>query len=121
MAEAQKLEANETRLKEEYDRRQLQYRKSNEQEGAIHKKVIGRILSKQYLKHLKGNTYKILENEGFFRNPLESDLFSRFSPWLYQEIINELHARQDYSTSTEGLVHEAEKDLLRESQNFVNE
>jgi hypothetical protein len=60
LAEAQKLEANETRLKEEYDRRQLQYRKSNEQEGAMHKKVIGRILSKQYLKHLKGNTYKIL-------------------------------------------------------------
>jgi hypothetical protein len=62
LAEAQKLEANETRLKEEYERRQLQYRKSSEQESAAHKKVIGRILSKQFLKHLKDNTYKIIES-----------------------------------------------------------
>jgi hypothetical protein len=82
------LEANETRQKEEYDRRQLQYRKSNEQECAAQKKVIGRILSKQYLKHLKDNTYKILDTEGFFRSPLETDLFATFTPWLYQEIIN---------------------------------
>lgn len=62
LAEAQKLEANETRLKEEFDRRQLQYRKANEQECSTQKKVIGRILSKQYLKHLKNNTYKILDS-----------------------------------------------------------
>lgn len=88
LAEVQKLEANQTRLKEEYDRRQLQYRKSNQQEGAMQKKVIGRILSKQYLKHLKPNTYKLLTAEGFFRDPLQNDLYSHFSPWLYQEIIN---------------------------------
>ena len=70
LAEAQKLEANENRLREEYDRRQLQYRKANEQECAAQKKVIGRILSKQYMKHLKNNTYKILDSEGFFRAPL---------------------------------------------------
>jgi hypothetical protein len=62
----------------------LQYRKSNEQECAAQKKIIGRILSKQYLKNLKPNTYKILDSEGFFRQPLETDLYSRFTPWLYQ-------------------------------------
>lgn len=67
LAEAQMLEAKETRLREETERRQLQYRKANEQESAAHKKVIGRILSKQFLKNLKPNTYRILEVEGFFR------------------------------------------------------
>jgi hypothetical protein len=71
-------------LKDENERRQLQYRKSNEQECATQKKVIGRILSKQYLKHIKPNTYMILEEEGFFRQPLETDLLLRFTPWLYQ-------------------------------------
>ena len=60
------------RLREEYDRRQLQYRKANEQECAAQKKVIGRILSKQYMKHLKNNTYKILDSEGFFKGSLEN-------------------------------------------------
>ena len=60
LALAQKLESNETRLKEEYDRRQLQYRKSNEQEGYAQKKIISRILSKQYLRNLKPNTALIL-------------------------------------------------------------
>jgi hypothetical protein len=62
----------------------LQYRKANEQECATQKKVIGRILSKQYLKHLKANTEKILDSEGFFREPLETELYAEFSPWLYQ-------------------------------------
>ncbi len=48
-------------MKDENERRQLQYRKSNEQECAAQKKVIGRVLSKQYLKHIKPNTYMILE------------------------------------------------------------
>ena len=62
MAEAQKLEANEERLKEEYERRQLQYRKSKEQENASEKKVIGRIISKHCLKNLKENTEMMLEH-----------------------------------------------------------
>ena len=67
LAEVQKLEANDVRLKEQYDRRHLQYRKVSEQETAAQKKVIGRILSKQYLGYLKENTYKLLNFEGFFR------------------------------------------------------
>ena len=61
LAEAQKLEANETRLKEEYERRQLQYKTSGEQEKYAQKKVISRILSKQYLRSLRQNTNLVLE------------------------------------------------------------
>jgi len=48
----------------------LQYRKSNEQESFAQKKVISRILSKQYLKNLRDNTHVILEQQGFYRQPL---------------------------------------------------
>ena len=52
------------------------------------KKVIGRIISKHYLKNLKENTEVVLEHEGFFRHPLEFNLFERFVPWAYREIEN---------------------------------
>jgi hypothetical protein len=32
----------------------------------------------------------VLEHEGFYRNPLDFELFQKFVPWLYQEVLNEL-------------------------------
>ena len=71
----------------------MQYRKATEQECFAQKKVIGRIISKHYLKNIKENTDLVLEHEGFFRHPLEIDLYEKFVPWLYDEIANELKER----------------------------
>jgi len=33
----------------------------------------------------------ILEHEGFFRSPLQLDIFQQLVPWLYQEVLTELN------------------------------
>ena len=70
----------------------MQYKKSNDQEAFAQKKLISRILSKQYLKNLKQNTNLVLEQQGFFREPLETELFEVYTPWLYEQILEELKA-----------------------------
>lgn len=107
------------RLKEEYDRRALQYRKASEQEAAAQRKVIGRVLAKQYLSHLHDNTYRMLDFEGFFRQPLETQLYASFAPWLYNEILEELHSKEEYESAAEGLVKRATDDVAAESEGFV--
>lgn len=121
LADAQKLEANEARLKEEYDRRQLQYRRAAEADAAAHRKLVARVLSKQFLRPLRANTAALLTAEGFFRHPLEQTLYADFAPWLYGEVVAELHARADYAEAAEGLLGEAERELLREAQRSVRE
>ena len=107
LAEAQKLEANETRLKEQYERRQLQYKTSGEQEKFAQKKVISRILSKQYLKSVRSNTYLVLEEEGFFRQPLQTDLYEDYTPWIYKEILEQLKKNREFGEEIHKMVDEA--------------
>lgn len=86
LAETQKLESNQSRSQEELERRQLQFKKIRDQNVYTQKKLVGRVLSKQYLRNLHRNTNAILEEQGFFREPLEFDLYNNLLPWIYQEV-----------------------------------
>lgn len=65
--------------------------------------MIGRILSKQLLKHIKKNTYSTLDQQGFFHQPLEADLYDNYLPWLYQEIAEELANQTQIQDSTSSI------------------
>ena len=47
---------------------------------ATHKKVFSRVLAKQFLRDVKGNTLNYVEGNGFFRNRTHSTLCTRCSP-----------------------------------------
>lgn len=79
------------------------------------KKVISRILSKQYMKHLQENTESLLDYEGFFRHPLELDIYQEFLPWLYQEIHSELSEEHKYNNFIKDIVRVSEREKLEES------
>ncbi len=48
------------------------------------------MIAKDYLKCLKGNTFKIMEDIGVFRNPLKAAIFEDYIPWLYGKVTEEL-------------------------------
>lgn len=54
-------------------------------EGKVkaHKKLIGRILAKDFLKELRPNTMRLLKDEGLFNTHFMNDLYTSCIPWIY--------------------------------------
>ena len=70
------------------------------------KKLVGRVLSKQYLQNLHRNTNAILEEQGFFREPLEFDLYDNLLPWLYQEVQQDITRTAAVETEAGAVIRE---------------
>lgn len=61
----------------------MQQRAIKEGKVAAHKKLIGRIFAKEYLKLLKPNTMHVMKDEGYFNTHFENDLYTSCIPWIY--------------------------------------
>ena len=104
LAQVQKLEDNERRLQEEKERRGLQYQSQQQQREFAERKLMGRVLSKQLLQHLRNNSHAMLTQQGFFQQPLLSDLHDNFLPWLYQQIDSQLHTQGRVREETQAVL-----------------
>ncbi len=87
-------------------------------------------MAKLALSNLKGNSYRVLEEQGIFRQPLKTSMMDEYYPWLHGEVQSELEQQRSSQAvlaaliqrTTQGLVAESRKaiqaheDMLREKQ-----
>ena len=59
------------------------FKKDKEKKGKTHKKVFARVISKQFLRDIKGNTLSYVEGNGFFKNSIDTRLISEVLPKYY--------------------------------------
>ncbi|KAL4630559.1 hypothetical protein GN956_G15883 [Arapaima gigas] len=82
LVEVQRLEEQERRRREEKERRIKQQREALHKEKEAAEKVAARAFAKQYLSNLLPHVYNMLRDNGYFYDPVERDVESRFLPWL---------------------------------------
>jgi hypothetical protein len=103
ISEAQRLEAEEKRQLEENERRKIQYRIKKEQAVTSHKKLISRLMAKEYLKNIKDKVFGKLEDQGVFRDTLEQDLYNIYLPWTFHELVDVLGDQDQVSSLIENV------------------
>jgi hypothetical protein len=59
------------------------FKKDKEKKGKTHKKVFARVISKQFLRDIKGNTLSYVEGNGFFKNSIDTRLIFEVLPKYY--------------------------------------
>lgn len=59
------------------------FKKDKEKKVKTHKKVFSRVIAKQFLRDIKGNTLAFVEGNGFFRNSIDTRLISEVLPKYY--------------------------------------
>jgi len=72
-----------------------------------HQKLIGRILSKEYLKYLKPKAMKLMKDQGFFDDAFSSELHSKVVPWIYASTAGLLESDIGVDTTFMTLLKEA--------------
>jgi hypothetical protein len=87
MAEVQRLEDEERRKKEESDRRVLQQRARKQELVFAHQKFCSRIFSKRYMRNVKHDTLRFLQDTGAFRDPREVQFNVELLPWLLHTVV----------------------------------
>jgi len=85
LMETQRMEAAYKRGQQEKERRNLQQKLRKEVRRSAHQKVVCRLLSKAYLASLKDRSLRLLQDHGFLRDPVESEIFADYLPWIYNE------------------------------------
>ena len=118
LMEVQRLEAEEQRRKEEAERRKLQARARREQRNQAHKKYIARIISKRYLQHIGRNTIELLNSEGSYKDPRETNFHQKLLPWLYKQA--QAQQRDSLLQLIEELFKKGVNNLLSEHKNSVD-
>jgi len=59
------------------------FKKDKDKKVKTHKKVFARVISKQFLRDIKGNTLSYVEGNGFFKNSIDTRLISEVLPKYY--------------------------------------
>ena len=78
------MEQAEQRKKQEFERRKQLERDKKKNKVAGHKKIVSRVIAKQYLNQAKPNSYQYLADVGFFGNMFkEIVLEQNVMPWFY--------------------------------------
>jgi hypothetical protein len=72
--EAQRMEQAELRKKQEFERRKQIEREKKKNKVAAHRKVVARQIAKQYIKDMKGHSYRHLADTGFFTNRFQVEV-----------------------------------------------
>uniref|UniRef100_A0A8C4X2W2 Radial spoke head 3 n=1 Tax=Erpetoichthys calabaricus TaxID=27687 RepID=A0A8C4X2W2_ERPCA len=86
LAEAQRLEEQERRRREEKERRLKQQREVIQKEKETVEKIAAQTFAKHYLADLITSVYCRLWNGGYFYDPVERDVETKFMPWLMKEV-----------------------------------
>ena len=59
------------------------FKKDKDKKVKTHKKVFARVIAKQFLRDIKGNTLSYVEGNGFFKNSIDTRLISEVLPIYY--------------------------------------
>ncbi|NXT02069.1 RSPH3 protein, partial [Jacana jacana] len=86
LAEAQRLEEQDRRYREEKERRRLQHMKMLQKQKETTEKIAARAFAQRYLTDLIPSVFNNLRDSGFFYDPIERDIETEFLPWLMTEV-----------------------------------
>ncbi|NXC24072.1 RSPH3 protein, partial [Campylorhamphus procurvoides] len=85
-AELQRLEEQDRRIREEKERRRLEHLEKLRKQKETTEKIAARAFAKRYLADLIPSVFSNLYDSGFFYDPVERDIETRFIPWLMSEV-----------------------------------
>lgn len=97
-SEIAKMEQAEVKRLEAYTAKKSLERSRRETKKIAHKKVVARVLSKQYIKDMKVNAFTFLRDVGMFRDSFNQEVLEAdVMPWLISEAAK--HVNDQTSTS----------------------
>jgi len=117
LVEAQRLEAFETRQQEETERRTRQHRLKTDQGVQGHKKIVSRLLAKEYLKQIKPETYDIMSDQGVFRPDFDFGLQTEYLNTLLSKTSKNHNNTENMEFGLELLI----EDVMRKMVEFHEE
>ncbi|NWI57430.1 RSPH3 protein, partial [Calyptomena viridis] len=85
-AELQRLEEQDRRIREEKERRRLEHLEKLRKQKETTEKIAARAFAKRYLADLIPSVFSNLYDSGFFYDPIERDIETKFLPWLMSEV-----------------------------------
>lgn len=106
LAEVQRLEERERRLRVEKENRIRQQKAVLEKEKETAEKIAARAFAQQYLTDLLPSVYSNLKEYGYFYDPVRRDIETGFLPWLMTEVSNTLEQRNVASTVLDMLIQD---------------
>jgi len=124
-AEIKKMEETEAKKLEAYQAKKSLERNRREAKKIAHKKVVSRILAKQFTSKMKFNSFEFLRDIGMFRDSfkqtvLESDVM----PWLLAQtskFVSQMDSHSNYPTTLIGnYMFEAQETHQREVLAYAN-
>eukprot|EP00831_Metopus_contortus_P015780 TRINITY_DN16564_c0_g1_i6.p1 TRINITY_DN16564_c0_g1~~TRINITY_DN16564_c0_g1_i6.p1 ORF type:complete len:206 (-),score=56.78 TRINITY_DN16564_c0_g1_i6:13-630(-) len=86
-----------------------------------HKKVFARVLAKDYIKNLRSNALKTLEDQGVFRHPFDSAMYSHVVPWIYHTATEMYEEDNNMDLIYNSLVTETYQKILKGHSDALDE
>ena len=84
--EIKKMEEAEEKRLEAYQAKKSLERSRREAKKVAHKKVVSRVLGKEFLKYAKVNALTYLRDVGHFRDRFQQDVMEAdVMPWLFEQ------------------------------------
>lgn len=90
LVETQRLEEQERRHREEKERRMRQQLDVLKKEKETTEKIAARAFAQSYLQDLVPSVFGTLQDHGYFFDPVERDIESKFMPWLMEHVEKDL-------------------------------
>ena len=104
--EIRKMEEAEAKRLEAHNIKKATERKKREDKKTAHKKVVSRVLAKQFLSSMKVNAFTLLRDLGHFQDRYERDVLQdKVMPWLFAETakhVQEMSSHCEYPTTLIG-------------------
>ncbi|NWI85256.1 RSPH3 protein, partial [Pitta sordida] len=103
-AELQRLEEQDRRIREEKERRRLAHLEKLRKQKETTEKIAARAFAKRYLADLIPSVFSNLYDIGFFYDPVERDIETKFLPWLMSEVEETLQKKVLGRTMLDSLI-----------------
>lgn len=105
-SEIKKMEEAEKKRLEAFTAKKTLERSRREAKKVAHKKVVSRVLGKQFMSQIKVNAFTLLRDVGHFRDTFDQDVLELdVMPWLIQETakhVVEMSSLNSYPTTLIG-------------------
>ncbi|NXM67329.1 RSPH3 protein, partial [Serilophus lunatus] len=111
-AELQRLEEQDRRIREEKERRRLEYLEKLRKQKETTEKIAARAFAKRYLADLIPSVFSNLYASGFFYDPVERDIETKFLPWLMSEVEETLQKKVLGRTMLDSLIRTVVEERL---------
>ncbi|CAB1445124.1 unnamed protein product [Pleuronectes platessa] len=114
LAEVQHLQEKERRHREEKERRIAQQEEVLEKERETAEKIAARAYTKQDLADLVPAAFTSLRSNGYFDDPVETDVETDFLPWLMDEVNSKLERRFTARQLLDNIIHDVAQKRLEQ-------